>query len=97
MNSPDLTRLHAIIDGRVQGVGFRYFVQKEAETAGVHGWVRNRFDEQVEVVVEGTHQVLEDLVERFRGGPRGAYVTQIDITWEPASGEFQGFEIRRTF
>ena len=97
MNAADLTRLHAIIDGQVQGVGFRYFVQKEADSAGVNGWVSNRLDGQVEVVAEGTRQMLEDLAERLRGGPRGAYVTQIDITWEPASGEFQDFEIRRTF
>jgi acylphosphatase len=97
MSEPDLTRLHAIIDGRVQGVGFRYFVQREAETAGVTGWVRNLFDGQVEVLAEGAHQVLEDLVEMLRRGPRGAYVTQVDITWEPASGEFQDYEIRRTF
>lgn len=96
MNEADLTRLHAIIDGQVQGVGFRYFVQKEAEATGVTGWVRNRFDGQVEVMIEGARQVLEDLVELLRRGPRGAYVTQVDVTWEPASGEFQHFEIWRT-
>lgn len=96
MNEVDLTRVHAIIDGQVQGVGFRYFVQKEAEAIGVTGWARNRFDGQVEVMIEGARQVLEDLVELLRRGPRGAYVTQVDVTWEKASGEFQHFEIRRT-
>jgi acylphosphatase len=97
MNAAELARLHAVIDGRVQGVGFRFFVQKEAETAGLTGWVRNLFDGPVEVTVEGPRQVLEELLDRFRRGPRGAYVTQVDADWQPASGEFQGFEIKRTY
>jgi acylphosphatase len=46
--------LHAIVEGRVQGVGFRYFVLEVAELLGIYGWVRNRWDDTVEVLAEGT-------------------------------------------
>ena len=97
MTEHELARFHAMIDGRVQGVGFRYFVQENASALGIRGWVRNRYDGQVEVIAEGEKQILENLIEQLHRGPRGSYVTQVDINWETASREFNSFEVRRSF
>ncbi|WP_322806178.1 acylphosphatase [Thermanaerothrix sp.] len=89
-------RLHARIQGHVQGVGFRYFVQDRALALGLVGWVRNTFDGDVEVVAEGPRDKLETLLDYLRRGPRSAVVTQVDVEWSSASGEFRRFEIRPT-
>ncbi len=96
---PDETeraRLHAYVDGSVQGVGFRMFVSDQAQALGLTGWVRNTYDGRVEVCAEGTYPVLERLLEKLRLGPRSAFVTEVQKEWQPASGEFQSFEVRRT-
>ena len=81
-NHINMERLHAIVHGDVQGVGFRYFVQRKGQQLGLQGWVRNNDDGTVELVAEGTRQQLEQLKraleeghlsfwlegERFRGG-----------------------------
>jgi len=87
-------RLHAWVEGRVQGVGFRFFVVERAEALGITGWVRNTFDDKVEVVAEGDRTVLEKLLSALRLGPRAAYVTQVHQEWNQASGEFSGFHVR---
>lgn len=89
-------RLHAIIEGRVQGVGFRYFVLDSAESLGVTGWVRNRWDDTVEVTAEGERPDLEKLLKALQRGPSAAYVSQVKTDWEPATGEFSGFHVRGT-
>ena len=90
-------RLHVFIDGRVQGVGFRYFVQEKANRREITGWVRNTVDGGVEVIAEGSQEILAGLLEDLRQGPRAAYVTDIKQTWLPATGEFVRFEIRESF
>jgi acylphosphatase len=92
-NAKDLVRLHAFINGRVQGVGFRYFVVEKAELLQVTGWVRNTFDGQVEVTAEGPRPVLERFLVYLRHGPSAAYVTDVQTSWQPASGELSHFEI----
>ncbi len=89
-------RLHATIDGSVQGVGFRMFVLDYANALDLTGWVRNTYDGRVEVVAEGEHTVLERLLEKLRMGPRGAFVAEVQIEWQPATGEYTDFEVRRT-
>ncbi len=89
-------RLHAVVDGSVQGVGFRMFVLDHANALGVTGWVRNTYDGCVEVTAEGTYSVLELLLEKLRLGPRSAFVTEVVKEWQPATGEFTTFEVRRT-
>jgi acylphosphatase len=91
-----IARLHATIDGSVQGVGFRMFVLDYATSLGLTGWVRNTFDGRVEVTAEGEAPALESLLEKLRLGPRGAFVTEVEKEWQPASGEFNGFAVRRT-
>lgn len=71
-----------LVSGRVQGVGFRWFVEREAATAGVTGWVRNREDGRVEVMATGTREQLLDLHSKLREGPRAARVD--DVAASPA-------------
>lgn len=89
-------RLYALVDGLVQGVGFRMFVLDYARALGLTGWVRNRYDGKVEVTAEGTYQQLERLIEKLRTGPRSAFVESFHKEWQPATGEFYSFEVRRT-
>lgn len=92
--TPTHERLHAIVHGRVQGVSFRYFTQLRAAELKVTGWVRNLPDRTVEVMAEGERPQLEQLLGFLRRGPTGATVTQVDVTWLPASATFAGFNIR---
>jgi acylphosphatase len=92
-NAKDLVRLHAFIDGRVQGVGFRYFIVEKAELLQVTGWVRNTFDGQVEVTAEGPRPVLDRFLVYLRHGPPVAYIINVQTSWLPANGEFSHFEI----
>jgi acylphosphatase len=89
-------RFHAIIQGRVQGVGFRAFVVEKASELGLTGWVRNRWDGPVEVVAEGSRSDLEKLIAVLRRGPRMANVTAVDVDWEAPTGEFTHFYGRST-
>jgi acylphosphatase len=69
--------------GRVQGVGFRWFVRQQARRWGVRGWVRNQPDGTVEIVAKGTGEALEGLMAGVRRGPPGADVTEVRVL--PAS------------
>lgn len=91
-----LSRLHAIIEGRVQGVSFRYFVRENAHFMGLTGWVRNRSNGSVEVMVEGPRSQLELLLQELRKGPESAYVTDVQVEWLEGTGEFSTFWVRST-
>jgi acylphosphatase len=67
-----------IVRGRVQGVGFRFFVEREARTLGINGWVRNNPDDSVEVLATGTPEQLLALRARLQAGPRAARVDRVD-------------------
>lgn len=88
-------RLIATIAGVVQGVGYRYFVQDEADRLGLTGYVRNLPDGSVEVVAEGDEKVLEGFVVLLRRGPSAARVSDARAVFVPATGEFRGFSIKR--
>ena len=83
-----------VVTGRVQGVGFRYEMQREARKHGVAGWVRNRNDGSVEAVIQGEQDAVEAVIAWARHGPRSARVTDVQVT--KTSGEFSGFETRAT-
>jgi len=68
---------HIIVRGRVQGVGYRAFVEDEARQRGLRGWVRNRRDGSVEAVFAGLHKVVEDMIEACRRGPFSARVNEL--------------------
>jgi acylphosphatase len=82
-----------VIQGRVQGVGFRYFALKEARRLQLNGRVWNRGDGGVEVEAEGDRTSLERLVESLRVGPGAARVTSVDETWIEGPARHRGFEI----
>ena len=87
-------RLTARVTGRVQGVGFRWWVRRQASALEVTGWVMNADDERtVEVVAEGESEALVDLEARIRKGPPGAIVESVDVRRGPATGEYEGFGI----
>ena len=90
-------RLTARVTGRVQGVGFRWWVRRHAERLGLVGWVMNGDDERsVEVVAEGPASALSDLERFLNAGPSGAHVESVDAHRGPASGEFETFGIVRS-
>jgi acylphosphatase len=88
-----MERLHAVVRGDVQGVGFRYFVQRRARAHGLSGWVRNNDDGTVEIVAEGDRGELEQLQRALQEGPRGARVDRVDAQWSTATGGLQGFDL----
>ena len=87
---------HATISGRVQGVGFRYFVQGEANVLAIKGWVRNRWDGTVEVMAQGEKKNLESFLNQLKKGPSGARVVNLEVEWPEEGGVFTDFRVRRT-
>jgi acylphosphatase len=90
-----MTTRRVRVYGRVQGVGFRAFVWREAAALGVDGWVRNRTDGTVEAVIAADDPILDRLVDRIRQGPRWSRVDRIEETAETSPPSAAGgFEIR---
>jgi acylphosphatase len=83
-----------LVDGRVQGVGFRYFVHDAASHEGVHGWVRNLPDGRVELQAEGDADALVRFERRMRQGPPRSRVDAVDTIEVAADGLDTGFSIR---
>jgi acylphosphatase len=86
-------RLHGLIRGDVQGVGFRFFMIRQAKALGLDGWVQNRDDGTVEFVAEGSRRDLEKLERAAREGPRMARVTGVEVSWSQATGGLSHFDI----
>ncbi len=72
-------RLRVVATGRVQGVGFRWFVREKALALGVKGWVRNRRDGSVECLLAGDSEAVEELIERIGEGPPHGHVDFVDV------------------
>jgi acylphosphatase len=89
-------RLNVKVTGRVQGVGFRSFVQSQAVRLSLTGWVRNRWDSSVEITAEGSKTDLEKLLQAVRRGPRAGTTQAVQADWSDATGEFTSFNIRWT-
>ncbi|HCA81566.1 MAG TPA: acylphosphatase [Bacteroidetes bacterium] len=85
---------HIVVQGLVQGVGFRYFVFRIAIRLGLGGWVRNLYDGNVEVLAEGERSLVEELIKDLKIGPRSAQVKDLTIEWKNYTGTFSSFEIR---
>ena len=84
----------ASIRGRVQGVGFRYFTQRQAVELNLTGWVRNQPDGSVELLAKGEVSALERLLQRLEAGPIGSRVDKVDSQWLQVTEEFKGFKVR---
>jgi len=85
---------HLTIRGRVQGVGFRMYLQREAQMHGVTGWVRNRSGGSVEAVLQGPPDAVQAVIDWAHHGPRKARVTDVQVS--DAGGAYSGFEQRPT-
>jgi acylphosphatase len=89
-------RLSATVTGRVQGVGFRWWVRSLADRMDLTGWVMNGADERsVDLVAEGTSTSLDELERLLHQGPPGAAVERVEATRSPASGTYVRFQITR--
>jgi acylphosphatase len=92
----DAERLTATIIGRVQGVGFRWWVRSAADRLGLTGWVMNGTDERaVDLVAEGPAAALDELERLLQRGPPAAVVERVEASRSPASGSYARFEITR--
>jgi acylphosphatase len=89
-----MERLEATVRGRVQGVGYRYFVLRLAGRQGLTGWVANLPDGSVECVVEGPPDLLDRIEAALRDGPPGAVVEAVQGVRMAATGRFDRFEVR---
>jgi len=88
-------RLHATVRGRVQGVGFRFFVARTGRRLALHGHVRNLPDgRRVEVIAQGPRYALDALVRALQAGPPLAVVESVTVAWSSPAGELPAFAIR---
>lgn len=87
---------HAVVRGRVQGVGFRDATVREARALGLAGWVRNRRDGAVEVLLQGHPVPLQALIDWLRSGPALARVDDLAVVVQPATEQVDGFDCRPT-
>ncbi len=83
-----------LVSGRVQGVGFRFFVEETARYEGLSGWVRNLPDGRVEAFIEGDNEAVNRVASKIRRGPRAARVERVDACDEAPTGRRIEFEIR---
>ncbi|MCE5313601.1 MAG: acylphosphatase [Armatimonadota bacterium] len=90
-------RLHAVVQGRVQGVGFRYFVLERAGELQLVGVVRNLRNGDVEVIAEGEEGPLEALLVALHNGPRMSHVENVHVAWTTPTGEFVRFSSGATY
>jgi acylphosphatase len=86
-------RAHVIVEGRVQGVFFRYHTQEMAFKLDVKGWVKNRWDGSVEAAFEGDKERVNQIIQWCHRGPSEARVTKVHLDWEDYTGEFKDFSI----
>ena len=83
------------VEGFVQGVGFRFFCLRLANSFEINGWVRNNHDGSVSIRAEGDRGQIEELIKNLKIGPRAANVKDVKVRWTPFFGEFKSFEVVR--
>ena len=88
------TSAHIIVQGLVQGVSFRWFVEREANNLGLNGYVKNLYNGNVEVEVEGERVLIEELIKKLKVGNRMSNVTDVKIEWHEYKNKFKKFQIR---
>jgi len=88
-----MVRAHIIVKGLVQGVYYRVTTKQKADSLDLSGWVKNLPDGDVEVVVEGNKEKIEQLIDWCWQGPPGAKVDGVEVKWSPCQNEYQGFNI----
>jgi acylphosphatase len=92
-----MVRAHIWVKGRVQGVGFRAYVEYCArQIGGLTGWVRNVGYDTVEAIAEGERPNVERLIEDMKRGPRASNVDEAKVEWETPTGDFTQFGVKRS-
>jgi len=86
--------VHIIVRGFVQGVGFRYFVLRQASRLGVNGFAQNLVNGDVEIEAEGDRSMVEELIKELKVGPRSAHVADLKIEWKEFKNRFKDFHVR---
>lgn len=89
-----LARATIIVNGVVQGVGFRYFVLRNADALGLKGYTKNLFTGEVLTEVEGEEGMIQELIKKLKVGPSHAYVKDCKVEWKEFKNEFKDFEVR---
>lgn len=89
-----MKRAEILVNGLVQGVGFRYFVVRRAEELGLKGYTKNLFSGEVYTIVEGERFIIEDFYKKIKIGPVHANVKNASIKWSESKNEFNRFEVR---
>ncbi len=85
---------HIVVDGLVQGVGYRYYIHRHASSLGLAGYASNLFDGRVEMEVEGDRSTVEELIKLAKVGPRSAHVNNLSVEWKDFQSRYSHFEIR---
>jgi acylphosphatase len=86
--------VYIIVSGLVQGVGFRYFVVRKARELGLNGFVKNRYEGDVEIVAEGNLGMLNQFIEELKVGSISSDVRDVKVEWIGLTGTFNGFHVR---
>ncbi len=89
-----MKRAEILVNGLVQGVGFRYFVVRLAEEFGLKGYTKNLFSGEVYTVVEGEDAMIEEFFNKIKIGPSHAHIKNASIKWSDSKNEFTKFEVR---
>ncbi len=93
MDQIKLSSVKIIVTGRVQGVGYRYFIARIAGDLELTGYAKNLFNGDVEIIAEGRFEFLEGLIEKAKSGPRGAHVKTCKTEWLDFKKKYDKFEI----
>ena len=96
MTDQEIQSLHLLIEGQVQGVGYRYFVVECARDRNIRGWVRNLADGRVEIMAEGSKRDLALFLSKVEKGPSYSKIASIHRDWEKGAGKFEGFKVLAT-
>ena len=91
-----MIRAHLLIQGRVQGVGYRANARRRANRLNLRGWVRNMRNGDVEILVEGPEVEVDRLIVWCHRGPTSAYVSKVNVEKTEATNKFDGFAVKRT-
>ena len=87
-------RAEIVVNGLVQGVGFRYFVMREAQKLELKGFVKNLYSGEVLTVIEGEKTNAEEMVQKLKVGPIHASVKSFKVDWQEPKNEFTDFEVK---
>ncbi|HJY63936.1 MAG TPA: acylphosphatase [Ignavibacteria bacterium] len=93
MNQIQKSAVKIIVSGRVQGVGFRYYIAREAERLGIKGYVRNLWNGDVEIYAEGRWEFVEEMIKKAKLGPSHSKVDSCKVEWLDFANKYDNFDV----